>query len=140
EYDVRSGQWKVLEPLLDPPLAHGVRAAPRKYVTGVRWLTPGEELLVTHNVDGTPGEGTVYTFTSSGVASRPVDASFDGPQSSSQSALQGLSVELRQNVKEAPKVGASDGSREMNVLPPEPALQGVTLGRSRALQRAESVG
>lgn len=133
EYEVSSGRWKVLEPLIDKS-----KGTPR-YVKAVGWLKPDRELLVTHEMNGQPAEGTLYSFTPSGVESRTVDASVNLPTPGTGLAG-GLTVKLVQSANDPPRVIASNGTREAVLTGPDPALKNVRLQRTEPFQWHEPDG
>src|SRR5581483_1770714 len=72
DYHLSTHKWKVLEPAIGTAISEGQATLP-SYVSSVNWLDNGEELLVSHRVNGRPSEGTVYTFTPFGVEHRTVN-------------------------------------------------------------------
>src|SRR5262249_27111865 len=129
DYEVKSGRWSILEPLVN--VAEGRR------VRQVGWKKEGEELLVTHQaldddpekrVKATRLEGTLYTLAEGRWVGHSVPSTEQvrSPLSAKESkALDGFKIILRESANDPPMVVASDERREVALLEPDPALQGI---------------
>lgn len=135
-YNVDSGHWKEIEPLVSQQPSGASRI-----VTQAGWLTPGKEFLVRHSVAGQPADGTVYTLKGDRWVGRTVAAAVKLPGPPKPPALAGgLSVTLRQSANDPPVVVASDGRRQLAISAPDPALEGIWRARQEPFQWREPSG
>lgn len=138
-YDADTGQWTVIEPL--EQLDRSGR--PQRRITQVGWLAQGSELLIRHEVAGKPASGTVYTLKGDRWTAKTVAPSLGlpvTPDSKPPALKYGLKVTLRQSANDPPTVVASNGSREIALTTPDPALTGVTRARQDAFEWREPGG
>lgn len=120
EYETASGTYRVLEPLTE--VSSG---APRN-VSAVGWLKQGHELLVVHESEAAPANGTVYTFGPGDTQKRDVPSTVTLPATKSE-PYGGLHVELVQGANESPRVVASAAKRTAALTETDPALRGIQL-------------
>lgn len=121
EYEIESGQWKIIGPMVSGT------GSGQRYVKEAVWLHPGRELRVRYEAvsDGRPlGEVRYRKDASGGWTALPVEGA--EPQS--------LTVQLRQGMNDPPRVTVSDGRRELPLTAPDPALHGVRRARTETFQ------
>lgn len=138
-YNVDNGKWAEIEPLESRESTGG----PLRQVMQVGWLKPGTELLITHETDGKPAPGMVYTLKRDRWVGHVVAASVKVPKGDAPKEHElagGLSVTLRQAANDPPVMMASDGHRELPLTSPDPALKGVWMARMEPFQWREPSG
>lgn len=120
DYDLESGRWTALEPMVGDS---GEPGGQGRYVVEVGWLSRGRELLVRYAAvtDERAVSGTVFALGPDGWERRTVDAAVRLPEPS----VEGVSVVLRQSANEPPRIVVSDGRQERTLTEPDPALRGI---------------
>jgi len=135
-YDLESRKWEVLEPMRRES---GIRAVKPT------WRKPGEEILVRHQLNGKPVEGTIYTYRDARWVPRAVSASVnrndrDVVKSKPVMLGRGVFVRMRQSANDPPVVVASRKGQEIVLTPPDPALVGVWRTRVESLDWRDEAG
>jgi len=132
-YDTETAEWEIIEPLQ----SQVDEAGKTRRVVQVGWLKEGIELLVVHESDGKPSDGTLYHMENGKWIGQSVAASLQlspiahavVPQLS-----HGITVALRQDANTPPVFFASNGRNQVPLSESDPALKGIKISRQEPFE------
>jgi dipeptidyl aminopeptidase/acylaminoacyl peptidase len=130
-YSADSGQWSILQPMADPR---------GNTVEEAYWVREGKEFLVAHRTkEGAPGARIAYAFDGRRWTSRVVEPSLQSHRPT-RVLPGGLSVTVYQSANDPPVVVASQGTRQVPLTDPDPALDGIWRARGELVEWVEPEG
>jgi dipeptidyl aminopeptidase/acylaminoacyl peptidase len=137
EYDTTSGAWFDIGRLFSTETSDGLSAE-------VRWTKPGRELLVTYSSSLGEKQGHVYARDGAKWTGRPARSAELHTNRGNSVRLTDtkpeIAIRLEQSSNTAPNVVASRNGKQLALLPPDPALQGLHYTPMREVQWKEPTG